>query len=245
MLALSFFLGVWYVQRLTQRDGKAFEPYLAVAYIFIIGGIIGARLAYVLFHLSDFSGNWSSTFNPFGSDQFGIAGLNLYGGLVLGIIGSFLYCRFKGISVLEVYDYFAPTVGIGLVFGRLGCFLNGCCFGTPTDLPWGISFPPGSIPFSIFQDAHLHPAQIYSSLYGAALFLLLHFVLTRKKFHGQVVALLLTIEAVFRFALEYVRYYEEAMYFSFFSANPTFNQLLGVALFFVGVGIWIVQSRRS
>ncbi|MEW5995932.1 MAG: prolipoprotein diacylglyceryl transferase family protein, partial [Candidatus Zixiibacteriota bacterium] len=91
MLAISFFLGVIYVWRVARRDGKPFDQFLTVAYIMIFGGIVGARLFYVLFHLEEFADNWTASFNPFGSDQFGIAGLNMYGGIVVAVIGSYLY----------------------------------------------------------------------------------------------------------------------------------------------------------
>ncbi|MDH4155926.1 MAG: prolipoprotein diacylglyceryl transferase [candidate division Zixibacteria bacterium] len=241
MLALSFFLGLVYVYRISQRDKKPFEPFLAIAYIMIIGGIVGARLSYVLFHLDEFAGHWTRVFNPFDSSQFGIAGLNLYGGVVLAVVGSFLYCRFKKLSVLETFDYFAPTLGIGLALTRIGCFLNGCCFGTECHLPWAITFPPGSIPYYQFGDTPLHPAQLYSSLYGVILFIALHFWLKKRRFPGQIVAVLFMVEAVFRFAIEYVRYYEDAMYFSFFGLNPTFNQVISVSLFLLGLLIYIFK----
>lgn len=244
MLAVSFFLGVLYIKHIASRDKKPFEPFLTVAYVMIFGGIIGARLLYVLFHLDEFAGNWTASFNPFGSDQFGIAGLNMYGGVVLAIIGTILYCRFKKMSVLEVLDFFSPTLGLGLALARIGCFLNGCCFGTPTDLPWGISFPPESIPRSVYFDAHLHPSQLYSSLYGLGLFLLLHLVMKRKRFAGQLIALLFMIEAVFRFAIEYVRFYEEEMVFTLDGLQPTYNQLISLFLFLLGLGIYVYQRKR-
>jgi phosphatidylglycerol:prolipoprotein diacylglycerol transferase len=241
MLVVSFFLGLWYVRRVTARDGKPFEPFLTIAYIMIFGGIFGARLTYVLLHLEEFAGNWTSSFNPFASDQFGIAGLNMYGGVVVAIIGTYFYCRWKKMSVLEVFDYFAPTLGLGLVFARIGCFLNGCCFGTPTDLPWGISFPPGSIPYAVYFDAPLHPAQLYSSLYGLILFVFLHYKMKRKRFTGQLVALLFMSEAVFRFVIEFVRYYENAMYLPLDGLRPTFNQLVSLALLLTGL---VFRQRR-
>ena len=245
MLAISFFMGIWYVSRITKRDGKPFEPFLAISYIMIIGGIVGARISYVIFHLDEFAGNWTTTFNPFGTNEFGIAGLNLYGGILLAIAGAYIYCRVKKYSVLEMFDYFAPTLGLGLLFTRIGCFLNGCCFGTPSDLPWAVSFPVGSIPYYVYGNAHLHPAQLYSSLYGLLLFVGLHLLLKRRKFVGQMVAVLFMVEAVFRFAIEYVRYYEDAMYFSIFGLTPTFNQLVSVSLFVLGAGIYIYQMNRS
>lgn len=244
MLALAFFVGVLYVRHVALRDGKPFERFLTIAYIMIFGGIIGARLSYVLFHLEEFEGNWTSSFNPFGSDEFGIAGLNVYGGVLVAIIGTFVYCRLKKISTLEVFDYFSPALGLGLGIARIGCFLNGCCFGTPTDLPWGVSFPPGSIPYTVYFDAPLHPSQLYTSLYGFGLFLLLHFMMKRKRFVGQLVALMFMIEAVFRFIIEYVRYYEEEMRFQLGGMQPTYNQAISIALFLLGLGIYIYQGKK-
>ncbi len=244
MLALAFFFGVFYVRRMTLRDNKPFEPFLSIAYIMIFGGIIGARLFYVLFHLDEFSQNWTASFNPFASGEFGIAGLNMYGGVLVAIAGTLLYCRWKKLSALEVFDYFSPALGLGLGIARIGCFLNGCCFGTPTHLPWGISFPPGSIPYSVYFDTPIHPSQLYISLYGFGLFFFLHHLMKRKRFVGQLIALLFMIEAVFRFLIEYVRYYEQEMRFSFWGMHPTYNQLISLFLFLLGLGIYVVQRRK-
>ncbi len=245
MLAISFLVGVLYIKWITGRHHKPFEPFLTVAYIMTIGGIVGARLFYVLFHLEEFEGHWGATFNPFDSASFGIAGLNLYGGVLVAIAGTFLYARLKKLSVLDIFDYFAPTLGLGLGITRIGCFLNGCCFGTPTDLPWGVHFPQGSLPWLVYQNQALHPAQLYSSLYGVLLFVLLHFVLQRRKFIGQAVALLFMIEAVFRFAIEYVRYYEAEMHFTVGGLHPTYNQVISLGLFLLGIVIYFYQTKKA
>jgi len=244
-LAISFLLGVYYIYRAAERDSKPFNWFLTIAYIMIFGGIIGARLAYVLLHLAEYHNNWSAVFNPFHSGHFGIAGLNLYGGMLLAIAGTYAYCRIRKLPVLEVFDYFAPTIGIGIAVTRIGCFLNGCCFGTPTDLPWGVQFPVGSIPYAVYGNQPIHPAQLYSSLYGIILFVLLHYLIKRKMFNGQLVAVLFMVEAVFRFAIEYVRYYEEAMVFSLGSIQPTYNQIISVSLFLLGLGIYLYRRKRA
>ncbi len=244
MLAASFFLGVLYIKWIAKRDDKPFEEYLAIAYIMIFGGVIGGRLSYVLFHLDDFANDWTSTFNPFSSGQFGIAGLNLYGGVLLALLGTFIYCRIKKISVLDTFDYFSPTMGIGLALGRVGCLLNGCCFGTPTELPWGINYSLGSIPYMIYGDISLHPSQIYSSLYGLGLFVLLNALLKKRKFIGQPIGIYLMIEALFRIGIEYVRYYEDAMYFAFGSVQITYNYLIALFLFSLGLVIYITQKKN-
>ena len=244
-LAVAFFLGILYIYRLTQKQNKPFEPFLTISYIMIFGGIIGARVAYVLFHLSEFSGNWGATFNPFASASFGIAGLNVYGGVFLAIIGTFVYARWTKQSVLEYFDFFSPTFGLGLGIARIGCFFNGCCFGTPTDLAWGISFPPGSIPYSVFGGVHLHPAQLYSSIYGLGLFLLLHWMMSRRKFVGQLVAVMFMIEAFFRYVIEYVRYYEDAMHIDIAGMHPTYNHMMSIGLFGLGLTIYLIQQKRA
>jgi len=245
MLAISFFFGVYYVSRIAKRENKDFGIYLTLAYIMVFAGIIGARISYVLFHLEEFSGHWTRSFNPFGSDQIGIAGLNLYGGVILAVVCSYIYLKIKKISVLETFDVFAPTIGLGLAITRIGCFFNGCCFGTPTDLPWGIEFPEYSIPWYIFGAQHIHPSQIYSSLYGLGLFLFLHWRLKKRLFFGQVVALMFMIEAVFRYAIEYVRYYEKEMHVNFLGMSPTYNHLISIGLFLLGLGIYIYQYQKN
>jgi phosphatidylglycerol:prolipoprotein diacylglycerol transferase len=244
MLVISFFLGLLYVYRISKRDKLDFNPLVTIAYIMVITGLLGSRIAYVLFHIGEFQGNWLDTINPFHSDRFGIAGLNLYGGILIAVICTFIYLKVKRMPVLGTFDIFAPTVGLGLIFTRVGCFLNGCCFGTPTELPWGISFPENSMPYYVFGSAPLHPAQLYSSLYGLILFIFLHWRLKNRLFPGQVLALLFMIEAVFRFAIEYVRYYEDAMHIHFLGMTPTYNHLISVFLFALGLVIYIVQHKR-
>lgn len=245
MLALAFLAGVLYLRYRVNKDKKSFEPYLTLSYILIFGGIIGARLFYVVTHLEEFTNNWSATFNPFASGQFGIAGLNLYGGILVGIGGILWYCYHRKLPLWETFDYFAPTVGLGIFFGRIGCFLNGCCFGTPTDLPWSVTFPAGSIPDSVFPGMHLHPSQIYSSLYGLFLFFLLHWWSNHRRFTGQIVAVLLMVEAIFRFAIESVRYYEAEMWVDIFGFHPTYNHLIAIGLFLLGLIIYLLRSRTA
>lgn len=245
MMALSFIAGIYYILHATKRDGRRFEPYLTLAYIMIISGVIGARIAFVVLHWEDFAHNLTDVFNPFQSGHFGIAGLNLYGGILMGIICSIVYLRWKKMSVLDVFDYFAPTIGLGIGISRIGCFLNGCCFGTPTDLPWGVQFPEGSIPSYVFGAQHIHPAQLYSSAYGFLLFILLHYLLKHRQFIGQLTAILFMSEAAFRFAIEYVRYYEDAMHFTLGSAHPTYNQVVSLGLFLAGLALYLICRKRG
>ena len=137
--------------------------------------------------------------------------------------------------ILDTIAYFAPTLGLRLGITRIGCFLNGCCFGVPTDPLWGVTFPEGSIPHYVFGDAHLHPTQIYSSLYGIGLFILLHYVIKHRSFVGQAVALVFMIEALFRYLIENLRWYESEMTFSLGGSEITYNQVISFGLFLLGL----------
>jgi phosphatidylglycerol:prolipoprotein diacylglycerol transferase len=155
-----------------------------------------------------------------------------------------IFLRIKKLPWLAVFDMLAPTVGLGLGLGRIGCFLNGCCFGTPTDLPWGITFPGGSIPDSVFMNQAIHPAQLYSSAYGFMLFIVLHHILKRKRFDGQVIAIYLMVEALFRYSIEYVRYYESEMHIAFMGMDPTWNQIISILLFALGLIIYLAVPKK-
>jgi phosphatidylglycerol:prolipoprotein diacylglycerol transferase len=244
MLALAFFTGLWYINKRSKAEKLSFDKMLNIAYILIFSGVIGGRLGFVVLHWSDYADNPLAAINPFQGSTFGLSGLNLYGGIMLALVACLIYMNIRKLPRFAIFDLFAPTVGLGIGMGRIGCFLNGCCFGTPTDLPWGITFPEDSIPAYIFPDQAIHPAQLYSSAYGILLFVFLHQVLKRKRFDGQVIAVLLMVEAVFRFVIENVRYYESEMTFSLMGIQPTYNHAASILLFITGLVFYIKLPRR-
>ncbi len=245
MLALSFFVGLWYIVRRSQKEGISVNFMMNLAFVVIFSGLIGARLAFVLFHLTEFAADPLSAVNPFGTaGQFGIMGMNLYGGVVLSIVCGYLYVRRKKQPLWQVFDIFAPTVALGIGITRIGCFLNGCCFGNPTSLPWCVHFPEGSIPYAVFGDACLQPTQLYSSAYGFGLFFLLHFLDKKKTFYGSMFAVLLMVEAFFRFVIEFIRYYEPEMYMHVAGITFTYNHLIAIGLFILGLALWRILKKR-
>ncbi len=245
MLALSFFAGVLLVRYRAKKIGVNPEFVVNLSFIVIIAGVIGARLFYAFYHWSDFAGDMLDIFNPFGSSEgFGIAGLNMQGGLLLAFLSAVGYCLIRKQSIAVVFDLFAPAVALGIFITRIGCFLNGCCFGTECDLPWAVRFPEGSIPNSHLGDVYIHPAQLYSSLYGLLLFFILSFVEKKKTFVGLTFSLFLIIEAVFRYAIEYVRYYEYQMKVELFGVMFTYNHIVAILMFLAGWGLLLFFRAR-
>ena len=130
--------------------------------------------------------------------KFWWGGLTYYGGLLLAVPVGMWFARRKGLGVLRTADLVAPFVALGLFFGRLGCFFNGCCFGAHTDAWTAVTLPGHPHP--------VHPTQLYESLGALALFFVLSFaVQPRKRGHGEVFGWLLVLYGFLRFAIELVR----------------------------------------
>lgn len=244
-LAASFFIALYFIRRWGGREGLDVNLLSNLAFVVIAAGVVGARLGYVLFHLDEFKGNWTATFNPFQSGTFGIAGLNLYTGVLLATTSGFYYMRKAGLPFWKTADLFAPTVALGTFLTRIGCFLNGCCYGVPTKLPWGVVFPPNSIPASEFDGQAIHPTQLYSSLFGLILFGFLAWYNRRKKFDGSTFSLWLMGDSLFRFFIEFIRYYEPEMYVRVWGLSWTYNQWMAILLFGFGLTLWVLLRKRS
>ena len=130
-----------------------------------------------------------------------------YGGLIGASLACALYARLKKVPLWKLADILAPSIALGHVFGRLGCLLNGCCYGRECHLPWAITFPQTSSVESgrAPPGVPLHPTQIYESLLNLVFYAGLAWLYRRKKFEGQVFAAYLVGYAVLRSFVEMFR----------------------------------------
>ncbi len=166
LLALSFLVGMALSLRRGRRQGVEPAVIYDLVFLVLITSLVGVRLAYVLTHLSDFRSLpqvlaiWDG-------------GLTLYGGILLATFAVWWFCRRRRLGFLKVADILAPGVILGIGITRLGCFMAGCCYGKPCDLPWAVHFPPGSEPVRTFGAQGLHPSQLYGSAGGFLVFALL------------------------------------------------------------------------
>lgn len=230
MVALGFLAAIIISLSLAKRAGVALETIFDLAIWAILAGILGARLFYVLGQWQVYRHNLVEIFMV----QRG--GLVVLGGIVFGLLAIAGYCRQKKLSFLKVMDVISPGSLLGLAIGRLGCFLNGCCFGLPTKLPWGLVFPSGSLAHGYFATEHLHPTQLYSVLALLLAFVLLLRLYKRKAYAGFVFFWALILYALYRFSVEFLRY--SPIHW----LNLTPSQWL-VLVFFV-VGFWGLFTRR-
>jgi phosphatidylglycerol:prolipoprotein diacylglycerol transferase len=242
-LAISVALGIWIAMKRAPRFGIKKEAILDFAVIIMLASIIGSRLWYVVYHLDEFRGHWLNTINPFQNGTIGIAGLSMIGGVVLAIISALVYAKIKKLNFLNLGDTIAPAFLLGEGIVRLGgCFLNGCCFGRPTDSFLGIVFPPEGVAGSIFPATHLWPTQLFASALGFIGFALVLWVGRKPKFSGFTFWLVFCYYAVDRFIVDQFRYYEAQQVLA--TLGPiTFNanHLLLLGLFIIS-GLFLIRG---
>lgn len=151
MLMLGFLFAIWWAVRRATRSGGNPDVILNLGFIALLAGVVGARLMYVIHYWDQFSHRGNLFQVLWGIVDVSRGGLEYYGGFVLTILVVCLWLKYaEKVSLRWYFDIVAPSAAIGLAFGRLGCFLNGCCFGAVCEHPWGVQFPYGS-PASIEQ----------------------------------------------------------------------------------------------
>ncbi len=246
MLFLAFAVGIYIAYRRGRRAGLAEGLVLDISTAVIISGLIGARALYVLTHLNEFRGRWIDIISPIQSDgSIGYAGLVLLGGVLFALATSLFIAWLRDAPLLKLLDVFAPSIALGVGIGRIGCFLNGCCFGLPTKLPWGMVFPAGTPAGSVFPHQHIHPTQLYASIYGFALFAVLLLLERRyKKFEGYTFSLLLIGYGLLRFLNEMIRWYEPGFrVLEYHGRVFTLSQAISLALVLSGIVLYRYAGR--
>lgn len=148
MLVLGLLLAIELAKFLARRSNLNPEYFANAAILALVSGLIGARIAYVLQFRSEFTGGTFSD-NFFNAINLTSGGLVYYGGFLLAFPTLVVYAIWKGIPLLRGMDIIAPCLMIGLAFGRVGCFLNGCCWGQYCELPapLAVRFPYYSPPY--------------------------------------------------------------------------------------------------
>jgi phosphatidylglycerol:prolipoprotein diacylglycerol transferase len=172
------------------------EDYLLNLIIFaVMGGILGGKGLFIITEFTDIIKDPKILLN------FGY-GFVIYGAIGGGALAIYLYCRKKGWNVIEMLDMTVPGLAIAQGFGRIGCFLAGCCYGAETTLPIGVEFPEGSLaPTGVY----VHPTQIYSSIFDFLMGFLLLYYSKKERQQGKVMGLYLIIYSVGRFLVEFLR----------------------------------------
>jgi phosphatidylglycerol:prolipoprotein diacylglycerol transferase len=202
-VALGFYLG-W-------RDGRDVRDLLEMGLVIVLSCVLGAKVFHTLFEaqghqlpdgttaeglidlLSADPWHWARLFE---------SGYVFYGGVVGGIAMGYLFLVRAGLPNKGAFgDYAAPGLALGIFIGRMGCYMAGCCYGTPTDLPWGVVFPDGHAS----HGAVIHPVQLYDAAFGLATGIACLLYYPRRRFGGEIFGVLVMAYAAWRFGTEMFR----------------------------------------
>jgi phosphatidylglycerol:prolipoprotein diacylglycerol transferase len=239
MLAIAFLVGTWLALRESRRLGLDEDRVVSVILVALVGGVVGARALYVAEHLQDFRGTYLSVL------ALWQGGLTLYGGIAAGTVAGLFAARRTGLPTWVTADALAPSLVLGTVFGRVGCFLNGCCYGHPTRLPWGVVFPADSFAGLEFGPVPVHPAQLYFAAASLGLFLLGWTMRRRMRVPGVLFWTLIALLALVRIPLDLTRVYEaEAVVVEFGFVRISESQVTSVVLLLFAL-LMIARLKRE
>jgi phosphatidylglycerol:prolipoprotein diacylglycerol transferase len=225
-LAVAFVVCVF----LAKKEARAFgfQESLIEGFCFwlLISGLIGARILYCLLNVGFFAQN------PLEIFMLHHGGLVWYGGLIGATIFALVYLRKQKVPVVKMMDFIAPYIALGQAIGRIGCFLNGCCYGRPSAV-CGIYFP--------VHDAELIPTQLYSFGILFGIFFILRWLRAKKIQDGIVFAYYILLCAIARFFIEFLRADSKNIIFGL-----TVFQVISLLLVFLSVyAIIHIASRKQ
>ncbi|MCX5695536.1 MAG: prolipoprotein diacylglyceryl transferase [Candidatus Omnitrophica bacterium] len=213
-LVIAFMVSTFLAARLAKKNGIDPDIIFNLSFLIFISGIAGARIFYVINNLSYYSQK------PLEIIMLQKGGLAWFGGLITGVFCGIFYLRLKKLPVLKIADLFAPFAALGQAIGRLGCFLNGCCFGKES--AYGI--------YSPVQEAVLIPTQLYSSLLLVIIFIILRVLQGRPHKEGQIFFIYLLLYCAKRFFMEFFRGDSPAFLFQL-----TLFQVISIVIFIIAL----------
>lgn len=234
IITLAMVAGFFVAKHNAKFEKIKVDDVLDLAIFLIIFSMVGARLYYVLMKLENYHSFW---------DVIDVrkGGLAIFGGVGAGALTVFVVSKVKKISTGKMYDMVAPGLLIGQVIGRWGNFMNAEAHGTETKLPWrmGIQYAGSSV------TKYYHPTFIYESLWNLVGFSLIMIFYKKKKFDGQHAIFYMIWYGFGRFFIEGLR--TDSLYFmkSVFGETIRVSQVVGAAIFVIGVISMIIGLARA
>jgi len=239
MMAVAFVVGTFLALRESRRLSLDEDKVVNVILVTLVASVLGARMLYVLEHLPEFRREWTSVL------ALWQGGLTLYGGVAAGTFAGLVAARRMKLPIWITADALTPALALGTMFGRIGCFLNGCCYGRPTGLPWGVVFPHDSFASLEFGNQPVHPSQLYNAIAGLALFILFQSLRGRFRVPGVMFWTFIALFALIRIPLDLTRAYEaDAVLLRVGVTDITESQFMS-AVMILFAGLMILRLRRA
>jgi len=249
LVAAGFLVAMTLAARAAERSGLNRDKVLDLSFGILVAAMIGSRILFIIVNWDEYAHDLAGIF------QFWKGGLVFYGGFVGAVLFSIWYMRRHDMQFLPYADAMGPTVAIGQALGRIGCFSAGCCWGDACDTHYlfAARFPPDSLAYQSQAAGQLIPPGAPSTIAIHPTQLFLTYWRSRKRFHGELLALYLMLYAPLRAVVEMFRGDEErGRVFNFLGGwarhawwNLSTSELISIGIFAAGVAIYATQSRRA
>ncbi|HLA09173.1 MAG TPA: prolipoprotein diacylglyceryl transferase [Pyrinomonadaceae bacterium] len=241
-LALAFLCAILLTVKLAERNGLPRERIYDLCLWILLASLIGSKIL-MLGTEPEYRENPLQLI----SLDFLRSGGVFYGGLLGAVLAAYFLMRHYGLPWWTTADACAPGIALGNFFGRQGCFAAGCCWGKPTDLPWGVKFSElGHQITGVPIDQHLHPTQLYESFAMLIVFFGLLWLHGHKRFNGQVILLYAVLYALVRFLVEFVRDDPRGDILGLTTLTGlSTSQLLSIVIGLAALVVLVVRWRRS
>jgi phosphatidylglycerol:prolipoprotein diacylglycerol transferase len=225
MLVVAFAIGSALAVRAAKRNNFNPDTIFNLAFITFVSGLIGARSFYIIENLGYYIKR------PLETIMLAHGGLSWFGGLISAVFVGIIYLKNKNLPIYKVLDLIIPFVALAQAIGRVGCLLNGCCFGKESS--FGIYFA--------VHKAVLIPTQLYSSLLLIFIFIVLRLLQDRPHRDGQIFFTYLLLYSAKRFFIEFWRADNKIIFL-----NLTLFQLISIAIFCLSILklLAIVKSKK-
>jgi phosphatidylglycerol:prolipoprotein diacylglycerol transferase len=236
---VGFLLAILWPAYLAGKEGISAAKMEGLGLVIVFTAGLGSKLLTALDYPGFYSGGW----NHFLFDQVLGRGGVFYGGFLFAVAGSAIYCRVVGLPGWQTADCVAPGLALAQGLGRVGCFLAGCCWGTPTQFRLGVTFT-SDLAHSITGvrlHVRLHPTQLYESALVLLSIPFLMWLRKGKSFQGEVILAYVLYYAVARFFLEFFRGDPRGYYFNDLLSTSQLISLLIVP----PVTIFMVRMRKQ
>ncbi|PKL47840.1 MAG: hypothetical protein CVV42_11910 [Candidatus Riflebacteria bacterium HGW-Riflebacteria-2] len=228
LIALGYTLGTILILREARRQGLNTDAIFDMLLLQLIVGICGSRLLFVVEYAPD-KLNFSDFF------AFDQGGLTFYGAVISSIIFDLLYLKYRKLPFWQVIDCVGYGLPAGIALARVGCLLNGCCYGTSSNLPWAMHFAAAG-------SGTCHPTQLYESLGALLIWYLLYRLSAWRRNYGEMFLACMGAYGLLRFIIEFFRAENPV-----FVLGLTMAQVIGLLMIAVAFFTWkkIAASRSQ
>lgn len=229
MIAIGILTALFIGERRAKNRGLNPDEIYYMTFLCAITGFAGAKILYCIVELKDFLENPGKLLSQ--------NGFVVYGGIIAGTLAAYIWCKVRRLTFVDYFDVVLPSVAVAQGFGRIGCFLAGCCYGRETDAWYGITFTHSDF---APNNVKLIPTQLISSVGMFAIAAILIYYARQPRRQGRVGALYLVLYSIGRFLVEFLRNDHRGAI-----GNLSTSQFISLFILVIGIVIFVKAKPRK